>query len=156
MPLLRVTRAGGPVGRGAAVDLLLESYPADALSVGAARHAVDVALLDAGIRDDAGLERARLIVDELVWNVVLHAGTAAVLRVSIDDGMLLVEVGDGSADGPKRLPVEPDAIAGRGLLIVEDLADEWGWEPVRNGKIVWARLRLAPAGSGGSAVRLVL
>jgi len=35
---------------------------------------------------------------------------------------------------------EPDALNGRGLVIVEALSTRWGWEPHDGGKIVWAEL----------------
>jgi anti-sigma regulatory factor (Ser/Thr protein kinase) len=39
---------------------------------------------------------------------------------------------------------EPDEESGRGLEIIETLADEWGWETVPGwaGKKVWAILKL--------------
>jgi hypothetical protein len=35
---------------------------------------------------------------------------------------------------------EPDALNGRGLVIVEALSTRWGWEPRDGGKVVWAEL----------------
>ena len=78
-----------------------------------------------------GRERAndlRLLVSELVTNSVRHAGTGTVrLRASLDEQRLKIEVHD---DGRGVVPVhrEPPAVAssGRGLRLVEWLADRWG------------------------------
>ncbi|MCU1499949.1 MAG: Regulatory protein [Acidimicrobiales bacterium] len=118
--------------------LLLATFPSDIMSVGNARHAVEEALTGANL--EGFHDSARLVVDELVWNVVLHAGTAAVVRVRCDEATLLIEVGDGSRQPPVHRAAGPDDIAGRGLNIVDELADSWGWDEFDDGKVVWARL----------------
>ena len=91
------------------------------------------------------VEDAKLIVDELVTNVVLHAATPAHLLASVDDGRLRQEVHDRSA---APLVIEPTpATGGFGLRLVAMLADDWGWSSVPGGKYVWTELRFAdPAG----------
>jgi serine phosphatase RsbU (regulator of sigma subunit)/anti-sigma regulatory factor (Ser/Thr protein kinase) len=99
--------------------------------------------------DEAGLatEAAQLLVSELVGNAVRHAPEADVLlRASLTDGLLRVELQDSSS----RLPVAPhrppwEAEGGRGLLLVESMAERWGVEPVLYGKRVWFEMRPAPA-----------
>ncbi len=118
--------------------LLLATYPSDIMSVGSARHAVEEALCEAHL--DSFHEAARLVVDELVWNVVLHAHTSAVVRVRPDGRELVIEVGDGSREPPMLRQPGPDDIAGRGLAIVDEVSDSWGWDEVDDGKVVWARL----------------
>ncbi|MET7702305.1 ATP-binding protein [Streptomyces sp. NPDC005485] len=70
------------------------------------------------------------------FRLALHA-TSAVLRIEVTDTR-----GD---DLPRRQPPPPDAVSGRGLLLVEALADRWGVElgPVPR-KTVWAELNLLP------------
>ena len=58
--------------------------------------------------------------------------------------MLRIEVFDGD-NRVERVTVrnlEPGSPGGRGLQIVTALADSWGTVRHRDGKVVWARLRL--------------
>jgi len=91
------------------------------------------------------VEDVKLIVDELVTNVVVHARTPVRVLASVDDGRLRHEVHDGSPAPPV---VDPHpGHSGFGLRLVGVLADDWGWEPVPGGKYVWTELRFAdPAG----------
>src|SRR4051794_11936505 len=107
-------------------------------AVGQARHAVEDALERAGLSQF--VDRARLVVDELCWNVVIHAETPAVVRVTGDEDHVVVTVGDGAGGTPAVGHADPEAVAGRGLVIVDGIADEWGWHRVDAGKIVWVRL----------------
>lgn len=95
-----------------------------------------------GFGDD--VETAELLVSELVTNAVeaLSAtGTAVVvIRVSADD-RVLVEVWDPDPRPPMPVHVGPDAESGRGLLLVERLAKDWGhYSDPCGGKIVWCEL----------------
>jgi anti-sigma regulatory factor (Ser/Thr protein kinase)/anti-anti-sigma regulatory factor len=110
---------------------------------GSSRHARDVTT-DACLRWDLPdlIAPASLIVTELVANVVDHARTMMMLRLSLRPRHLSIAVRDGSADPPAAgAPVHPEAKRGRGLLLVSELADSWGHLPSRNGKVVWAALR---------------
>jgi anti-sigma regulatory factor (Ser/Thr protein kinase) len=91
------------------------------------------------------VEDVKLIVDELVTNVVVHARTPARVLASVDDGRLRHEVHDGSS---APLVVDPHRpTGGFGLRLVGVLTDDWGWEPVPGGKYVWTEIRFAdPAG----------
>ncbi|MFD0026210.1 ATP-binding protein [Streptomyces sp. NPDC058382] len=90
------------------------------------------------------------VVAELAANAATHGRVQGRdFRLSLTvrgDTRLRVEVTDTRGD---RLPVasapEDDADSGRGLLIVEALADQWGITtgPVPR-KTVWAELSLAP------------
>ena len=94
-----------------------------------------------------------LIVAELAANAVLHAYVSGrgfelglVLR---EDGVLRIEVTDTRAD--RTLPVvasaaPEDAESGRGLLLVQALADHWGTTVGPSPqKTVWAQLALGAA-----------
>ena len=95
-----------------------------------------------------GLPRVRrlaeLIISELASNAVLHARTPAVVTVRLLDDRLQMSV----RDGDPRLVYHPPAGThgahhgehGRGLLILEAMADSWGSEPTGNGKVVWAQV----------------
>lgn len=92
--------------------------------------------------------RVALVVSELVANAVVHAHAGPRLRVGWDGRTVDVEVED---DGPGR-PVlrAPDPLtpSGRGLALVDRIADDWGVagppdSETDQGKVVWARIRLA-------------
>lgn len=91
-----------------------------------------------------------LVASELVANAVVHARTALQLSYRAEDGNILVGVCDGNRGDLHLNPLpEPSASAGRhlsalvpggrGLVIVDALADEWGVTETGDGKWVWAR-----------------
>ncbi|ROQ82112.1 histidine kinase-like protein [Streptomyces sp. CEV 2-1] len=95
-------------------------------------------------------ESAAHIVAELAANATVHGrvpGRDFQLSLTVDTAdRLRIEVTDTRGD---RLPVaaipEPYAESGRGLLIVEALADRWGVVPgLVPRKTVWAELDLVP------------
>lgn len=111
----------------------------------------------------AGLsDTALLLVSELVTNAVLayaNAGTAGsrprpgaeiAVTLSANRG-LLIEVWD-AHPGPAVLQ-HPGATSetGRGLLVVEALASDWGQRPARGGKVVWCELALPPDAEAAGA-----
>lgn len=99
------------------------------------------------VMDLWGLERHRdvvvQLVAELVTNAVRHAGGPA-LALAIDrrPGWLRVEVKDSSRMLPCLITMDPDARSGRGMLIVDGLADRWGADLLPRGKCVWCEVRL--------------
>jgi hypothetical protein len=62
----------------------------------------------------------------------------------VDNDVLTLGVLDYSRREPVMLNAEPDDEYGRGLAMVDILADEWGHEQCDMGKIVYARLKLPP------------
>lgn len=88
------------------------------------------------------LHDAVLLVSELATNAVTHARSAFEVVVSLADGRLRVEVTDADAGVPQVQWVPAGATSGRGLLIVETLAQAWGVSPAEGGcKTVWFELR---------------
>jgi anti-sigma regulatory factor (Ser/Thr protein kinase) len=85
-------------------------------------------------RDDAAL-----LVTELVTNVVDHVGGEASfsLELELADGWLRVAVVDGSSLLPVVRELSSDRPRGRGLLLVQALAERWGCEEQDGGKRVW-------------------
>ncbi|MGY3202553.1 ATP-binding protein [Streptomyces sp. TE5632] len=90
-----------------------------------------------------------LVVGELAANAVRHGrvpGHDFRLRIALDEvaGLVRIEVADAAA--AKRPPVVPpsscpEGESGRGLLLVDVLAECWGWEPREPvGKTVWAEV----------------
>jgi anti-sigma regulatory factor (Ser/Thr protein kinase) len=94
-------------------------------------------------------ETAEQIVAELASNAVLHGrlqGRSFRLTLSLDgEGPLRIDVADPRPEWWSRTPEPPHAGAesGRGLLIVEALADRWGVDfSHAPQKSVWAEVSL--------------
>ncbi|MEU1037532.1 ATP-binding protein [Streptomyces sp. NPDC005907] len=97
------------------------------------------------------VDPAGQIVAELAANAVTHGrvpGRDFGLTLYVIANTLRIEVTDTAGDRPPRPPHPgPDAESesGRGLLLVEALADRWGWAPeLRPRKTVWAEVVLPP------------
>ncbi len=86
------------------------------------------------------VETAVLLVSEVVTNALLHAGTRIDVAVSVDRTGVRVEVGDGSLHLPVRRRYSPTAGTGRGMMLLEQMVDEWGVQTRHDGKVVWFRL----------------
>lgn len=85
-------------------------------------------------------ETARLLVSELVSNALLHAGAAVEVVVRMEAGTVRVEVLDAAQRLPVKIAEPGDALAGRGLHIIDELSAGWGAEPRGAGKAVWFEL----------------
>ena len=109
-------------------------------SVPLARHVTLDVLRSWGSPHD--LDDAGLLVSELVSNVVDHAdtGTSLTLELSLAGEWLRISVADGSAIRPVVRELSYDRPRGRGLQLVEALADRWGVEDHHGGKRIWFEL----------------
>jgi anti-sigma regulatory factor (Ser/Thr protein kinase) len=83
---------------------------------------------------------ALLLVSEAVTNAVLHARSSLEVRVEPRGRGVRVEVRDGSPALPARRRLSARATTGRGVALLESLADHWGWERDGAGKTVWFEL----------------
>ncbi|MFE4265010.1 ATP-binding protein [Streptomyces sp. NPDC056883] len=121
-----------------------QRFPRARASVRAARQFVGDTLGEWGVSERRG--DIRLCVSELATNAVLHGvplGREFSVRLEWEGGIVTVEVRD---SGPGRPVVkQPDlgARCGRGLWLVEELADEFQIRDERVGKTVWAGFKLA-------------
>lgn len=115
-------------------------------SAGEARRLVRVSLAVWGL--DAHADTAALLMSELVTNAIRHARGPA-LRISIDrpapDRVQLAVVDRAPAALPHLRAPSLGGTGGRGLLLVDELADRWGTDlkgsgARRWGKRVWADL----------------
>jgi anti-sigma regulatory factor (Ser/Thr protein kinase) len=111
--------------------------PADAASVSLARHRVASMLRVHGC-DAERVDEAALLTTELATNAVEHARTPFTLMLELTDDTVRVDVRDASTSPPvTKLAPSPDRVSGRGLVLVAQLADRWGYEPAVGGKSVW-------------------
>jgi anti-sigma regulatory factor (Ser/Thr protein kinase) len=87
-----------------------------------------------------------LLATELVANVVTHVGAPMTLRVRRGPSTMRVEIDDPSPEVPVvRHPDSADE-HGRGVLLVDRLANAWGVESHRDdGKTVWFELDVSTA-----------
>ncbi|WP_078990776.1 ATP-binding protein [Streptomyces sp. XY413] len=73
------------------------------------------------------VDPACLAVSELVTNAFVHGeGETVTIRMSVSDTHLRIEVRDGGSWTPRPLSPDPLAQGGRGMLLVEAVADAWG------------------------------
>ncbi|MEV6110077.1 ATP-binding protein [Streptomyces sp. NPDC051940] len=136
----------------------------DPVEVGRARRWARTRLAWVGMEgDDPSAETLILLISELVTNAVVHTGRPAELRLvlprhGVEPGTLRVEVVDGSVRAPQPRQAGADETHGRGLELVDVLADRWGWQTETTGKRIWCevdRLRPPAAGTGGLPVAVV-
>ncbi|MFG3147010.1 SpoIIE family protein phosphatase [Streptomyces sp. NPDC048243] len=87
------------------------------------------------------LDSAVLLVSEMITNVLVHTDADALLAAAVtgEPGKrrMRIEVTDGSDDLPHRRDPGELASSGRGLVLVELLADAWGVDPRGEGKSIW-------------------
>jgi PAS domain S-box-containing protein len=126
------------------VTSVARRFPATTASVGRARRFL-LEALPAG--SGGAADSLVLMLSELATNAVQHAGTDFEVTVVVDPGRQLVrvEVDDAAGGFPAPRELVADAPRGRGLQIVQALADAWGIEMRRDrpGKTVWFSTRLA-------------
>ena len=118
--------------------------------VGAARRSRE-AITEACVRWDrpdlAG--SACIVATEMVNNVVAHARTPMIVLLAAHAAGMSVAVRDRSATVPSftGVPVAPTSYGGRGMLLIDSVADRWGSLVLADGKVVWALLSDEPATS---------
>ena len=114
------------------------ALPPEARSAGIARRFLSATLAswDADGYSDTG----SLLLSELVTNAALHAGTEIVVRVCLTSTGLRLEVADRSDRRPVIRHYSAQATTGRGLGMIDYLAERWGVVPEASGKTVWAEL----------------
>jgi anti-sigma regulatory factor (Ser/Thr protein kinase) len=121
------------------------SFPAERNSVRAARHYV-TGLFGEGAGEAAACDTA-IVATELAANAVLHARSAFTLTVSRTAEVTRIAVRDNTpvaaaepqASG-KGMPFQ--VMTGHGLSVVAQLARRWAVDPLPDGKVVWAELRV--------------
>ncbi len=121
------------------------SVVADPRAVGPARQFVQSALTAWGVDADT-VDALTLCLSELVTNAVIHTDGGCELRVVLDRGVLTTTVRDGGSRVVVDLStdtVDPLAVHGRGLQLVDVLSSRWGSELDAIGTTVWFELEPA-------------
>lgn len=90
------------------------------------------------------VQAAELMTSELVTNAVLHGGGRLTFGVHTDSRRCRVEVGDDDAGRPRLQAAGEVAEGGRGMLIVDALASDWGVIDGATGKVVWFEVTAQP------------
>lgn len=125
-------------------------FPRHRRSVGharaALRHQLAIWHLDAAEVADSAI----LLLSELTTNAVnakTTPGREIGVRFELAGSALRLEVSDAGDEQPRPRHATDDDESGRGLALVEALADAWGVEPRDTvGKVVWALLALPEVG----------
>ncbi|MCZ7415029.1 MULTISPECIES: ATP-binding protein [unclassified Streptomyces] len=120
-------------------------FPRDPRGPAIARTTLKAVLSAHGLGDL--IDRAELLTSELTSNAVRYSEGPATVRLRWENPVLRVSVTDTCPDLPVRQrTIGPDAVRGRGLLILDLFADAWGGCGIGEalfgvgGKSVWFEL----------------
>jgi hypothetical protein len=133
--MARFTHRGSPD-----TALLSASFPSMPASPSRARALLRDAL--EGRVEPNVLATVLLLASELINNAAAVTDAVVDLRVLCSDaGVLRVEVADAVPALPHMVDRGTEAETGRGLLLVDALADAWGAVPSPRGKVTWFALQ---------------
>lgn len=108
-----------------------------------ARRFVSETLLAWGFGE---LDDAAVVATELAANAVTHAESDVTVSLMRTDGGVRIAVADRSSVLPVIRASDRDSLGGRGLLLVDNLAERWGHAITDDGKVVWADLSVSTLG----------
>ncbi len=150
MALLLLHRSAIP-GEAATPRLRLHVHQADPAGTAEVRSALRRTLDQ--WRAGAVTHDVEVAASELIANALTHTESGALVSVELLPGAprrIRLEVEDRSSQWPRRRRPGETATSGRGLLLVEALADRWGAEPRGSGKALWCEFVVPddPPGSG--------
>ncbi|MEI7033449.1 SpoIIE family protein phosphatase [Streptomyces pratensis] len=140
--LLRRRAAHAPQPGGRLQQHVAQNDP-EALS--SARHMIRAAVRAWGARERT--DEIELAADELITNALMHTDGGAIVTIRVltrTERRLRVDVEDRSSALPRRRDAGESGVSGRGLMLVDRLADVWGVESRGSGKCVWCEF-LIPA-----------
>lgn len=126
--------------------------PHDPRAVGVARASLRAVLR--AHRMPELVERAELLAGELLANAVVHGTGEPELRLRWTEGTLRLSVWDTSPVPPAFRDVDEDSEHGRGLYLLQILADRWDHFLLdarlfgAGSKVVWCEIGAHPAEGG--------
>ncbi|MCF3119787.1 serine/threonine-protein phosphatase [Streptomyces arenae] len=112
--------------------------PSDPEALAEARHMIRAAVRAWGAGERA--DEIELVADEVITNALMHTDGSAIVTLRVltgADRRLRVDVEDSSSALPRRRDAGESGVSGRGLLLVDRLADVWGVDARGSGKCVW-------------------
>ena len=110
----------------------------DPESIGQVRQFVQDCCSDWGL--EVASDTAVLLASELATNAVRYACTPVIVWLGHRPARLVLSVEDASHEPATVRHPNPLDEGGRGLLLVDALADRWGERDVSTGKLVWAEI----------------
>jgi len=116
-------------------------FLAEPEEVAALRRIVRLHLTQWGLPE--AVEAAQLCVSELVANVITHVGphTPTTFRLTMKDTCVRIEVSDPDTRAlPTLLAAGADAESGRGMALLDAVADRWGVILRSDSKVTWCEL----------------
>lgn len=136
-----------PGRRRADADVPLEEHVFQAVFRPEPSMVADMRASTAAVLRRAGLPRwlignVVLAVSELVTNAIEHGRGGVKLTIHIAEDIVLVSVIDKNPAPAVLKQAGPDDTSGRGLLLVQALADAWG----SGGQETWCEFRRSPKG----------
>ena len=146
-----ITDAGDGDGRKARIpeSALWFPLPPHPIAAEQARLLTKIALAEWNLLDLA--DSALLIAAELVTNAMKIGEVFRMTLSRHGGGAVLIEIWDGSEAPPDRRCPSVDRVDGRGLMLLEACAKDWGWRLEDDGgKTVWAIVGGTDA-AGGTA-----
>lgn len=132
MPMQQMTEFVSPIPR-------IMRLPVDEYSVVEARRFVE---REAARWQLSNVDEIALVTTELVENALQHATDSIEVAIGRRADCVVVQVLDDDKTLPEPYPVEALADRGRGLVVVDALADKWGTTPLDHGKRVWAEVAI--------------
>lgn len=128
-------------GRSERVDIVSTVFRAVAPSAASARRFAAAALARWGFPDEFA-DVVLLLISELVTNAYRHARSDTRVSLEHDDDRVRVEVEDKGGGDVHLVPLDLNRDHGRGLQIVDTLAQRWGHHSDGSGNVVWFELVL--------------
>jgi len=92
---------------------------------------------------DDVVDTATVVASELATNALVHGRGRVELRLRLTRDRLVLESVDSGQHMPRRRRAGDEDEGGRGLHLVAELADRWGFRATDEGKVVWAEIDLA-------------
>jgi anti-sigma regulatory factor (Ser/Thr protein kinase) len=117
------------------MDSRLWVLPPDDSAAASARRCIHGVLAGRAECDDAVL-----IASELAANAIVHGRPPITLRLDTSDAIAITVTGKAGATDPVVVDPALDEPRGRGLLLVSQIAADWGWRREAGLMSVWARL----------------
>lgn len=129
---------------------------ATAAAVHRARHCISATVRSWDTSsDDELFPRLELVASEMLTNGLQHASGPMTVEVTLEQGLLVIAVLDGSTELPQPCAAEVDDERGRGLLLIKALCLFQGVERTAFGKRCWAVLPVStgPAPTAGRSTQ---